>query len=583
LTGTDTAQVNIGVGDPPPVADAGGPYTGEPGLPVAFDGSGSSDSGSGTIESYDWDFGDGSTGSGVTVDHTYASEGIYNVTLTVTDNGGKVDSDGTTATITGPIPPVADPNGPYNALVGEDILFDGAGSTDADGTVVAWDWDFGDPNDPTPGTGVNPTHAYSEAGNYTVSLVVTDDDGLTSAAVTTTADITDGLTDPIADPNGPYAGTEGRELTFDGTASYDPDGGTIDSYDWDFGDGNTGVGPTPTNIYDTAGTYTVTLVVTDDEGAISLPAETTADIGIDAPPVANPNGPYSGTINEPVTFDGSASTDDFAIVAYDWDFGDPNDPTPGTGVDPQHTYTETGVYTVSLTVTDDVGQTDTATTTATIGDGNLPPVADAGGPYTADVDEVITFNGTGSTDPNGNETIVSYDWDFGDGTILLDAGPTPTHAYNKAGQYHVTLTVTDDFGVPDSDATTAKINSPGGGDGDAFLIHVNAPNTPTELVGTVLDRIVRVYGDSNVEQSTTVTLTFDAPVGASVQLTTDTITLDAVPGRPLTQYFFDVTLGCETEGVHEITWTATIDALENSNPNNDTRQDVTTLTCLPRL
>jgi PKD repeat protein len=542
---------------------------------VTFDGSGSSDSGNGTIESWDWNFGDDSTGSGEMVDHTYAADGTYNVTLTVTDNGGKVDSDSTTATIAELQPPVADPDGPYNGLVGEDVQFDGTGSTDADGTVVAWDWDFGDLNDPTPGTGATPTHAYSAAGSYTVTLVVTDDDGLTSAAATTTADISDVVVDPIADPNGPYTGTEGRELTFDGTGSYDPDGGSIVSYAWDFDDGNTGIGPNPTNVYDTAGSYTVTLMVTDDEGATAS-ATTTAEIGIDAPPVANPDGPYTGTVDIPVTFDGSGSTDDWAIVSYAWDFGDPNDPTPGAGVDPQHTYTAAGEYTVSLTVTDDAGQTDTATTTALIGDGNLPPVADAGGPYSADVDEVITFNGTGSTDPNGDETIVSYDWDFGDGTVLLDAGPTPTHAYTEAGLYHVSLTVTDDHGAMDSDGTTATIGTTGG---DAFLLKVVAPGSPSTNVGNGLDRLVRVYGDSTVVQETTVTLSVDAPEGIAVQYSPDSITAIAEPGRPATQYFFDARLDCVVAGTYEILWTATISAAANDDPSNDTMQDVTTLTC----
>ena len=67
----------------------------------------------------------------------------------------------------------------------------------------------------------------------------------------------------------------------------------------------------------------------------------------------------------------------------------------------------------------------------------------------------MTFDGSGSSDPDG--TIMSYDWDFGDGTVVLDAGPTPTHAYAAVGLYNVTLTVTDDAGTSDSDMTTADI------------------------------------------------------------------------------------------------------------------------------
>jgi PKD repeat protein len=578
LTDSDTAQVNIGEGDPPPVADAGGPYTGEPGVPVTLDGSGSSDSGSGTIESYAWEFGDGGSGVGEVVDHTYAAEGIFNVTLTVTDNGGKVDSDSTTATITGLTPPVADPNGPYNGLIGEDIQFDGTGSDDPDGAVVAWNWDFGDGST---GSGATPVHAYSAVDTYTVTLVVTDDDGLTSVPAVTTADITDVFVAPIADPNGPYAGTEARELTFDGTGSYDPDGGNIVGYAWDFGDGNTGIGSNPTNIYDLPGTYTVSLVVTDDEGASSAAAETTAEIGVDAPPVADPNGPYSGTVNLPVSFDGSASSDDFAIVDYAWDFGDGS---TGSGVAPEHSYAATGEYTVSLNVTDDAGQMDTAATTATIGDGNLPPVADAGGPYVADVEEAITFDGTGSTDPNGDETIDSYDWDFGDGTVMQDAGPTPTHAYTEPGLYHVTLTVTDDFGAMDSDKTEATIgDSQPGDEADVFLLYMAYPKDVTLRETRTLDRIIRVFGDGNEVQEARVNLHVDAPPGVKVELSpSGTITNTVEPGRPATEFFFDASIQCKAQAVYEIHWTATIDAVENSDSTGrpDTLEGVTRLSCI---
>jgi PKD repeat protein len=79
-------------------------------------------------------------------------------------------------------PPTSDPNGPYNATVGEQVQFDGSGSNDPEGSIVAYDWDFGDGNT---GAGVSPAHAYAAAGTYPVSLTVTDNDGLTDTATTT--------------------------------------------------------------------------------------------------------------------------------------------------------------------------------------------------------------------------------------------------------------------------------------------------------------------------------------------------------------------------------------------------------------
>ena len=200
--------------------------------------------------------------------------------------------------------------------------------------------------------------------------------GLTSSTATAPGGIsgmldpTTGNQPPTADANGPYSGIAGvTVITFDGSASMDPDG-TIVSYDWDFGDGvGTGTGATPSYTYTTAGTYTVSLTVTDD-GNLTDTATSTATItdpGVNQPPVADANGPYSGIAGvTAITFDGTGSSDpDGTIVSYDWNFGDGS---TGTGVTPSHTYAAAGGYNVSLTVTDDAGDTDTASTTATITD-----------------------------------------------------------------------------------------------------------------------------------------------------------------------------------------------------------------------
>ena len=86
---------------------------------------------------------------------------------------------------------------------------------------------------------------------------------------------------PVADPGGPYNGVVGIAVVFDGSGSTDPDGGNITQYDWDFGDGSTGIGEAPSHIYAAVGSYPVTLMVVDDEGTLSDPVLTTADIAID--------------------------------------------------------------------------------------------------------------------------------------------------------------------------------------------------------------------------------------------------------------------------------------------------------------
>ncbi|HDS44745.1 MAG TPA: PKD domain-containing protein [Methanomicrobia archaeon] len=183
------AAAALPAGNEPPVADAGGPYSGTTGVAVAFDGSGSYDP-DGDPLTYTWAFGDGSTGTGVQPTHVYSASGTYTVTLVVND--GSVDSEPSTATATiseGVVnaPPVADAGPDQTALVGAVVLFNGSGSYDSDGTITAYDWDF---DDGSTGSGKTTTHAYGTAGTYTVVLTVTDDRGSTAtdeATVTATA------------------------------------------------------------------------------------------------------------------------------------------------------------------------------------------------------------------------------------------------------------------------------------------------------------------------------------------------------------------------------------------------------------
>ena len=287
----------------PPVANAGGPYSAAVGAPVSLDGSASRDP-DGSIASYAWNFGNGSTGSGVAPSATYAIAGTFTVTLTVTDNGGATSQASTTVTVTtNTQPPVANAGGPYAGTVNVAISFSGAASRDPDGSVVSYLWNFGDG---TTASGVTAVHAYVAAGSYTVRLTVTDNDGLTSSA-STTAQVSDGtgLQPPVANPGGPYQGTTASPTAFDGSASSDPDGRIV-SYDWTFGDGGTASGEKPTHAYSTAGTYTVTLTVTDDTGRTAT-ATTSASIqavnageSLYAANCANCHGdPWSGAAVDP--------------------------------------------------------------------------------------------------------------------------------------------------------------------------------------------------------------------------------------------------------------------------------------------
>jgi len=256
-------------------------------------------------------------------------------------------------------PPIANTGGPYSGAVNVTISFNGSASSDPDGSVVSYQWDFGDGSG---AAGAMPIHAYAATGTYTVTLTVTDSDSLTHSAVTT-AQVADGsgLQSPVARVGGPYGGTVAAPLSFDGTASSDADG-TIVSFDWTFGDGSAGSGARLMHVYSSAGVYTVVLTVTDDSGRKGS-ATTTVEVvpvAVNQAPTANAGGPYAGRRNVSVAFDGGRSSDsDGSVVSYAWDFGDG---TQGAGINPTHSYASAGSYSVTLRVTDNAGITSAAAT-----------------------------------------------------------------------------------------------------------------------------------------------------------------------------------------------------------------------------
>ncbi len=143
------------------------------GLTASFDGSGSSDP-DGTIASYAWNFGDGTTGTTATPDHAYADPGTYTVSLTVTDNAGATGTFSNSVTVTTP-PPNQAPTAAFTFNTsGLSASFDASGSSDPDGTVASYAWNFGDGST---GTTATPNHTYADTGTYNVELTVTDNDG----------------------------------------------------------------------------------------------------------------------------------------------------------------------------------------------------------------------------------------------------------------------------------------------------------------------------------------------------------------------------------------------------------------------
>jgi len=257
----------------------------------------------------------------------------------------------------------------------------------------------------------------------------------------------------------PPSPTVGAFVTFDGSASSDPDG-TVVSYAWTFGDGGTGVGATSLHQYAMAGTYTATLTVTDNLGATGTTSRIIQVSAVNQSPVAlflySPANPTPGAV---VTFNAAASYDpDGTIASYAWTFGDG---WSGWGMVASHPYASAGTYTVTLTVTDNVGAPAVATQTVQVTVANVPPVAlFTYSPASPLVGQSITLNASGSYDPDG--LVTSYAWDL-DGNGVNDAsGPIVSVRYYSAGSRTVRLTVTDNGGLSTSVTQTILVGTGGG-------------------------------------------------------------------------------------------------------------------------
>lgn len=238
---------------------------------------------------------------------------------------------------------------------GLEVAFDASDSVAAGtATISEYEWDFGDGS--PAGTGVMASHSYVANGTYTVVLTVTDSNGLSSTTQQDVAVLGSNVL-PTAEFT---VTTAGLTASFDGTPSVDPDGMLI-SYEWNWGDGETSLGGAmESHTYAAAGTYAVTLTVTDDRGG---PASVSHDVVVThADPVAQFTASNSGLT---VNVDGSASTAfDGASLDHAWDWGDG---TPdGTGVTASHIYAADGDYEITLTVTDSFGSSHSVSRTVTV-------------------------------------------------------------------------------------------------------------------------------------------------------------------------------------------------------------------------
>jgi len=237
-------------------------------------------------------------------------------------------------------------------------------------------------------------------------------------------------TPPIADLSAgePYQGLVGEPILFDGSRSHDPDGSIV-SYQWMFGDGNTGTGKTAMHTYTIADSFTAVLTVTDNQGATGSDT-TTVTITLANLPPSQPtlSGPHKGVINTTSAYTATSTDPENSTLFYTFAWGDGLSNTTGaevsgTPVTFVHTWGHAGIYNLSVTASD--GETSSAPATMTV----LMSVE-----YVGDLGYLIDTNGDGIYDAfysnaTGLTTPVQR---LADGTYLIDSDGSGTwdHLYN---------------------------------------------------------------------------------------------------------------------------------------------------------
>ncbi|MEM0492709.1 MAG: PKD domain-containing protein [Candidatus Thermoplasmatota archaeon] len=337
-------------GNKPPVAviDFITPNPAERGMRVSFKGHGIDPDD--YITAYQWiSSWDGLISTQPSFDTSALSAGVHIITFKVKDK--EQWSSAVEKKLIINIPPVAQIEGASLIMAGREICFDGARSFDPDGTIISYEWSFGDGENKR---GVTSFHVYINPGMYIVSLKVTDSLGGVGVA-TTRVKVVAGV--PYADADGPYIGHINQVIIFNGSKSMDPDG-VIKEWYWDFGDGNNSTGMVASHVYKHKGVYRVTLTVLDDDGASDTDITNVTIIENNPPSKPVLKGVKTGKTNVEYWYSALSIDSEGDMKSYVFNWGDntsfasllfPN----GTLVSASHSWDKPGKYIVRVSAIDE--------------------------------------------------------------------------------------------------------------------------------------------------------------------------------------------------------------------------------------
>lgn len=384
------------------------------------------------IANFLWDFGDGGQSTLPNPQHSYGANGMFSVTLSIIDTAGCTNSVTNLVNVS-PLPVAyfgfTEPNCFQSEVQFTDL------SSSEDGYITTWVWNFGDGDSTTINHPDEPNvpHLYTNAGTYNVTLDVTTSLGCENAV---TRQVTV-LPNPVADFS--FA-TSCIDLPVNFNDLSQPNGGgQIINRVWDFGDPTSGTNnnstlANPSHIYNQSGTYLVELYIITSNSCSDTIAKT---IVINPAPLVDFSSGNGGCANDTIAFVSSTFININTTLNWLWNFGDG---ITSIEIDPEHIYANAGTYNVSLTITDISGCVATVTHSVEVVPG---PVAMFSYVAPACTGTEVQFTNMSTAQ---SSVIVSWHWDFGDGnevTIISPDDPNITHAYENAGIYNVTLTVTN--------------------------------------------------------------------------------------------------------------------------------------------